>query len=322
MDRTAGDAVHDRYELREELGEGGFATVWRARDAERDREVALKLPSFHAHDRATVRERFDRERRLLEPFAEGLSHGTVVGYLDGDLDAEPQYIALELLDGDPLAAAFGTGSLGSAVRRRIVTDLAETLDFIHRNGVVYLDLKPENVVLRRSGRPVLYDFNTAVRRSESVETRFGADQFKAPELLAGAVAGATGRAPRALVEHPSGIECAVADGDSMGRLVADEPVPWAVIADPQGHVEPRHARIGHAGGWRLEDRSRQGTYVAGDGGWRLALSEAGYRAHLEQGRLDADDPQPPAERPLPATAAVAPVHPEYGIRLRVRTPGG
>ena len=399
MDRTAGDAVHDRYELREELGEGGLATVWRARDAERDREVALKLPSFHAHDRATVRERFDRERRLLEPFAEGLSHGTLVRYLDGTLDVEPRYVALELLDGDPLAAAFGTGSLGSAVRRRIVTDLAETLDFIHRNGVVYLDLKPENVVLRRSGRPVLYDFNTAVRRSESVETRFGADQFKAPELLAGedvdaavgapadvfswgklafylltgvkvpttnvpdggldprdhgarvddaladviqratvpdpegrpddgvalagAVAGATGRAPRAVATHPSGVECAVADGDSIGRLAPDEPVPWVVLADRQGHVAPRHARFSHAGGaWTLEDRSRQGTYVAGDGGWRLALSEAGYRAHLEQGRLDADDPRPPAERPLPVTATVAPVHPEYGIRLRVRTPDG
>lgn len=69
----------------------------------------------------------------------------------GNLAAEPRYIALEYLDGNPLVDAFGTGSLGPAD---------------------------------------LYDFNTAVRRSEPVETRFGADQFKTPELLADAGADA------------------------------------------------------------------------------------------------------------------------------------
>lgn len=397
MDPAAGETLRGRYELAEEVGTGGFSVVWRARDRERDRDVALKLPSYHAHDRETVLARFDRERRLLAPFAEGLSRGTVVRYLDGDLESAPRYLAFEYLTGDPLVDAFGTGALGSAVRRRIVTDLAETLDFLHRNGVVYLDLKPENVVVRRSGRPALLDFNTAVRPGEPVHERFGADQFKAPELLddaggdgstgpwtdvyswgklafylltgvkvptenvpeagvdprshggtcpddlaepirratapdpdvrfedgtalASAVAEATGRGPRALLAHSSGVACAVAGGDTVGRLAEGEPVPTVVLADPRGHVAPRHAQFGsHGERLTVEDLSRQGTYVDDGEGWTLVMSEDGYRTHLDRGLLDPADPRPPTEVALPAEATVAPVHPEYGIGLRVRRP--
>jgi hypothetical protein len=397
MDLTAGDTIRDRYRLTEQLGTGGFATVWRA-DDERGGEVALKLPSFEGHDRTTVLERFAREQRLLDPFASGLSHATVVQYLDGDLDREPRYLALEYLAGDPLSVAFREG-LGGGVRRRLAVDLAETLDFLHRNEVVYLDLKPENVVVRRSGRPVLLDFNTAVARDEAVETRFGVDPFKPPELLASkaqsgaetpsvgpwsdvfawgklvfylltganvetadvpdggldprrfgstcsralaavvqqattpavadrytdgtelavAVARATDRGPRLLVEHPSGVTCAVADGDTLGRLVPGEPEPWVVLADPDGHVAPRHATVRRTrSGWELEDRSHNGTYVAGADGWSLALSEAGSRVQREQGTLG-DRPRPPTAVSLPDGGVVAPVHPEYGLRLRVST---
>ena len=118
MEPAAGDTIRDRYTLAEHLGTGGFAAVWRARDEQRDRDVALKLPSMHAHDEETVLSRFKREQQLLEPFTEGLSHGTVVRYLDGDLENEPRYIALELLDGDPLAEAFSSDALGTGVRRQ------------------------------------------------------------------------------------------------------------------------------------------------------------------------------------------------------------
>jgi len=397
MDLTEGDVIRGQYVLGKHLGTGGFSTVWRARDREHDRDVALKLPAFDRHDRETVLERFEREQRLLEPFAEGLSHATVVRYLDGELETEPRYLAIEYLPGDPLSAAFSTGALGSGVRRRIATDLAETLDFLHRNDVVYLDLKPENVVVRQSGRPVLLDFNTAVGRSEDVEIRFDADQFKPPELLVGgrsddpvgpwsdvyswgklafylltgarvptgnvpvegldprsfgsscsrpvaevvrrattpgredrypdgtalaaAIARATDRGPRRLVAHPSGVSCAVADGDAIGRLAAEEPVPWVVLADPEGHVSPRHARFDRsASGWLLADTSLNGTYVSGDQDWVFVLSEEGYRTRRERGDVDETRSQPPAELPIQEGTIIAPVHPEYGIRLRVSTP--
>lgn len=394
MSPSAGDAIRGRYRLTERLGSGGFSTVWRAHDRERDRTVALKLPSFDSHDRATVLDRFEREQRLLAPFASGLSHATVVRYLDGDLETEPRFIALELLSGDPLSERFGTDALGSGVRRRIVTDLAETMDFLHRNDIVYLDLKPENVVVRPSGRPVLLDFNTAVQRSETVETVFEADQFKAPELLvererdgpvgawsdvyswgklafylltgakvptenvpdgglnprsfgstcsraladvvtratdpdvderyddgtalADAVALATSRAPRLLVEHPSGVACAVADGDAFGQLADDEPVPWIVLSDPDAHISPQHARFERSTDqWILRDTSLNGTYVARDEGWSFVLSAEGYRTRRKRGEIDDDQSQPPNRIPLSDGAIIAPVHPEYGIRIRV-----
>jgi protein kinase/serine/threonine-protein kinase len=400
MDLSAGDTLRERYALREHLGTGGFAAVWRARDTERDCDVALKLPSLHTHDKDTVLARFERERQLLEPFTEGLSHGTVVRYLDGDLGGEPRYIVLELLEGEPLSDAFGSDALGSGVRRRLATDLAETLDFLHRNNIVYLDLKPENVIVRPSGRPSLLDFNTAVRRSESVDVRFEADQFKAPELLeagvagsrdgtpgaradvyswgklafylltgakvptenvpegglnprsfgsscsraladvvsratvpdpgaryedgpalAAAVARATGRRPRVVITHPSGVTCTAGDGDTVGRFVADEPVPWLVVSDSGGHVSPQHARFERAReGWRLADESLNGTYVAGEQEWQFTLSEAGYQARVERGEADPDDPQPPTALPLADGWVLAPVHPEYGLRLRVTLP--
>ena len=393
MDAKPGATIRGRYTLRDHLGTGGFATVWRAEDTDENRAVALKLPSFESHDRETVLSRFDRERRLLEPFGEGLSHGTVVRYLDGDLGDDPPFIALEYLDGDPLAETFSSG-LGEGVRRRLATDLAETLDFLHRNDIVYLDLKPENVIVRPSGRPALLDFNTAVRRSESVEIRFEADQFKAPELLgendrpagpwtdvyswgklafylltgvkvptgnvpadgldprsfgstcssqfaevvsratrpahesryedgtalAAAVAQATGRDPRLLVAHPSGIRIAVRERDTVGRPVDDEPVPWVVLPDPAGHVAPHHAQFEHSpDGWILTDTSRNGTYVADSDGWQFALGEEGYRIRQERGEVSSDAKQPPTSVSLPDGATIAPVHPEYGIRLRVST---
>jgi len=186
---SVGDTVDGRFEVRERVGEGGFATVWRARDAETDEAVALKCADASTHPMAEVRARFEREARTLGRFEGTVTPSSVVRYLAGEVDAETPYIALEFLPGAPLDERIREGTLGTSVRRRAALDLAATLDFLHRNGIVYLDLRPENVVVRRSGRPVLVDFNTAATTADSVETRFEADQFKPPELLGEPLAG-------------------------------------------------------------------------------------------------------------------------------------
>jgi len=180
-----GETVAGRFELRERVGSGGFATVWRARDAEHDDTVALKLADTSTHDAEEVRARFEREARTLGRFEDSIAPSSVVRYVAGDVDAQTPYIALEYLPGAPLNERIRDGDLGSSVRRRVVLDLAATMDFLHRNGVVYLDLRPENVVVRNSGRPVLLDFNTAATADRPVATRFEADQFKPLELLPG-----------------------------------------------------------------------------------------------------------------------------------------
>jgi serine/threonine protein kinase len=184
MTPAVGETVADRSEVREHLGSGGFATVWRAHDRQADRDVALKCADDGTHDAAAVRDRFAREVATLGRFEGAITPASVVRFLDADLTASPAYIALEYLPGDALSDALGTGQVGTSVRQRIVADVAWTIDFLHRNGVVYLDLKPENLILRDSGRPVLVDFNTAATVDATVETRFEADQFKPPECLA------------------------------------------------------------------------------------------------------------------------------------------
>ena len=183
MTPGAGETVDDRFELREQVGSGGFATVWRAHDRETDREVACKVADTSTHDRAAVVESFEREIRTLGRFEGAIAPSSVVRYLGGTAAGETPYVALEFLRGDPLNDRLGAGALGESVRRRVVLDLAATVDFLHRNGVVYLDLRPENVVVRRDGRPVLLDFNTAATTAESIDMRFEVDQFKPPELL-------------------------------------------------------------------------------------------------------------------------------------------
>lgn len=395
MTLSVGETVAGRYDVREQVGTGGFSIVYRAHDREYDRDVALKCPDVGTHDADVVADRFEREVRTLGRFAGAITPSGVVRYVDENVRDDPRYIALEFLPGDELSEILGTGQLGTAIRRRIVIDLSETLDFLHRNGVVYLDLKPENVVLRqRSRRPVLIDFNTAVDVRDGVDTLFEPDHYKPPELLPDtgdvslggphsdvyswgkfafylltgakvptehvpdrgvdpinfgascsrelaevirkatipeieqryedgpalrdAVAEATRRGPRAIVSHPdTGVSLSITDGHSMGRLAGDAQVPWVVIPDPQQHVSPQQARFQRTDiGWVVEDTSINGTYVGEPGDWTWILSEEGAGKHPD---VDADDP-PPTATVVPETATIAPVHPDYGIELRLTVP--
>lgn len=385
MTPAVGDTIADRYELRQRVGSGGFATVWLASDADRDGAVALKVGSVGTHDADSVLARFERELATLGRFRGTITPASVVRCLGGDTGGERPYVALEYLSGDPLSERLGPGGLGSSVRRRIALDLAATMDFLHRNGVLYLDLRPENVIVRDSGRPVLIDFNTAADVEEDVAIRFEPDQFKPPELLreesspgppadvyawgklafylltdakvlpenvpeegldpldfgatcsrelarvieratarepaaryadateaAGAVAAATGRRRALVTDLTSGVACPIADGESMGRLAPDHEVPWLVLPDEGTHVSPRHARVTYAtSGWHLEDTSLNGTYVGENGSWTHLLSARG-----RQRRDDVDD-DGPARMPVTSAATIAPVHPEYGIELRL-----
>ncbi|MEF8853073.1 MAG: FHA domain-containing protein, partial [Haloarculaceae archaeon] len=123
----------------------------------------------------------------------------------------------------------------------------------------------------------------------------------------------TGRR-RALATQPAtGVTCPVADGETMGRLAPGEPEPWLVLPDEGNHVSPRHARFEHtARGWAIEDTSLNGTYVGTSEGWTHLLSEEG---HARRG--DTDGTPPPPKVLVPEDAVVAPVHPEYGIELRL-----
>ncbi len=177
--------VADRYELIDEVGRGGMATVWRARDRRLQRIVALKLPRAELLDDVMIR-RVEREARL----AAGISHANVVTVYDsGIVEGEP-YVVMELLEGRTLSDMMG--SLGPVDARKAAAELADGLSAIHAAGVVHRDIKPGNIVVSDSG-PKLTDFGIALRDDTDRLTQphqvMGTPLYVAPEVLKGAEAG-------------------------------------------------------------------------------------------------------------------------------------
>ena len=148
-----------RYTIDAELGHGGMATVYRARDTRLDRDVALKV--LHPHLRAAdeARRRFAREARAVAK----LKHPHILEIYDSsDEEDETAYIAAELLTG-PTLKAFGdmNRELPAEIAAVITLQVAEALAAAHAKGIVHRDVKPENVMLHEDRVVKLTDFGIA-----------------------------------------------------------------------------------------------------------------------------------------------------------------
>ncbi|MGD8969459.1 MAG: protein kinase, partial [Anaerolineae bacterium] len=151
----------ERYELIDEVGRGGFAVVYRARDTVLDRIVALKILHPYWNEDPSFAARFRREARS----AGGLSHANVVTIFETG-EAEGQlYIAMEYLPGrslEELLEEEGALSLEQAVP--ILEQLANALDYAHEQGMIHRDVKPGNIVVEETDRGIratLTDFGLA-----------------------------------------------------------------------------------------------------------------------------------------------------------------
>jgi serine/threonine-protein kinase len=150
-----GAAISDRYVIERELGHGGMATVYLARDLRHDREVAVKV--LEPHVAPTGAERFLREIRI----AARLTHPHVLGVHDsGESDGRLYYV-MPYVEGETLRARLTRdGALPLADAVRLTRELADALAYAHEHGVVHRDLKPENVLLS-GGHAVVADFGIA-----------------------------------------------------------------------------------------------------------------------------------------------------------------
>ena len=148
-----------RYQIKGELGKGGIATVYRAYDANFDREVAIKvLPPQFLHD-PTFLARFRREARTIAP----LEHHAIVPVYDFGQDKGLPFIVMRLMRGGSLADRLAQGVLSLAEAARILGWLAAGLDEAHRRGMIHCDLKPSNILFgkRKTPRPRIADFGIA-----------------------------------------------------------------------------------------------------------------------------------------------------------------
>jgi serine/threonine protein kinase len=184
-----GLVVGSRYRLESKLGEGGMAVVWRAVHTETDRVVALKLVRAELVKEQAVRDMFVREAKIGARIGKS-EH--VVEVLDAGLDEAllVPFIAMELLDGEPLDARLKTrGPLDPALAADLLEQLADGLDQAHAAGVFHRDLKPQNLFLSkdRKGKTVLkvLDFGIAKLAESATQssTHVGTPAYSAPEQL-------------------------------------------------------------------------------------------------------------------------------------------
>ncbi|GAC1565359.1 MAG: hypothetical protein NVS3B14_02800 [Ktedonobacteraceae bacterium] len=184
------------YTILAPLGQGGMAHVYRAFQENLNREVAVKvLPPWYAADRNFV-VRFNLEARLVAR----LSHPNIVTIHDFSESNGHLYIVMQLVDGGTLkhkldaahseAEEGGVGALDLGEVNHIFQQLASALTYAHENGIIHRDIKPVNVLLERSGRPILSDFGIAkVLAASSGLTRPGAGvgtpEYMSPEQCRG-----------------------------------------------------------------------------------------------------------------------------------------
>jgi eukaryotic-like serine/threonine-protein kinase len=144
------------YEIVARAGAGGMGEVYRAHDSRLNRDVAIKVLPDHLSANPELRERFEREARAISQ----LSHPHICVLYDIGKHEGADYLVLEYLEGETLGARLRRGSLLPDQVLKCGTQIADALDKAHRSGVVHRDLKPDNVMLTKSGVKLL-DFGLA-----------------------------------------------------------------------------------------------------------------------------------------------------------------
>ena len=175
-------ALAAEYDILEEIGRGGMAVVYRARERELDREVAIKvLPAQFVFDESFV-ERFQREGRI----AAQLEHPNVVPIHRVGRRGDVVYLAMKLLRGQTLSdRILSRGRLDAHEIRRILVETATALAYAAKRGVVHRDIKPDNIMLDEDGRCIVTDFGIARSAAESkltaTGTSVGTPRYMSPE---------------------------------------------------------------------------------------------------------------------------------------------
>ena len=174
------------YRIVEKIGAGGMGVVYRARDEQLDRDVALKVLPADTITDETARARLLREARA----AAALNHPHIC-MVHEVAEAEGQaYIAMELVEGQPLSARLAEAALPVEQVPRYGQQLADALAHAHERGVLHRDLKSANVIITPEGRAKVLDFGLAKRMSGSELDEVTRSQVSltAPGVIAGTLA--------------------------------------------------------------------------------------------------------------------------------------
>lgn len=165
-----GETVGDRYVLKDVLGRGGAAEVWKAMDTELDVMRAVKILTDKAATRSTMRRRLKAEARALAR----LNHPHVLRVLDIGIDHQRPYLVMELLTGGSVSDRVRKdGPFPPAEAIVIILEVLSALAVAHGHGIVHRDIKPQNILLDEHGHAVVADFGIALVDQGERKTRTG-----------------------------------------------------------------------------------------------------------------------------------------------------
>ncbi len=177
-----------KFELLERVGQGGCGTVYKARDRDLNRTVALKVPRSGSFRSDGERQRFLREARS----AAGFRHPAICPVYEAGEQEGQAYIAMGYIAGQTLGVWAAERGISAREAAQIVAKAARATHYAHERGIIHRDIKPGNVMIdAETGEPVLMDFGLAKEMSEQAEALtetgdvMGTPADMAPEQAAG-----------------------------------------------------------------------------------------------------------------------------------------
>jgi len=174
--------LNEEYEILDELGRGGMAIVFKAKEKQLDREVAIKvLPFSLAFDKEFV-ERFQREARTSAK----LEHPNIIPIYRVGKSGRIIYFVMKFLRGKPLSTVLAArGSLPPGEIRKILAEVSRALAYAHKKEIVHRDIKPDNIMFDEHGHAVVTDFGIAKAASGGKLTgtgmSIGTPHYMSPE---------------------------------------------------------------------------------------------------------------------------------------------
>lgn len=177
-----------KYELLEEIGRGGMGVVFKARQRDLNRVVALKMILSSQLAAETDVKRFYREARA----AGSLRHPHIVGIHEVGQIHGQHYFAMDFIAGNSLAGLTRSGPLETERAARLLIGVARAVQYLHDHGIVHRDLKPSNILLDAAGTPHVTDFGLAKVFDDQDErtqsgTTLGTPGYMPPEQAAGRI---------------------------------------------------------------------------------------------------------------------------------------
>jgi serine/threonine protein kinase len=176
------EALKDEYELEKELGRGGMAVVYKARDKTLEREVAIKVLPFSLSFDAEFVERFQREART----AGKLEHPNIIPIYRVGRSGRVIYFVMKFIRGKSLSAVIESrGAMPVPEIKRMLIEAARALGYAHKHGIVHRDIKPDNIMFDELGQAIVTDFGIAKAQSGARLTgtgmSIGTPHYMSPE---------------------------------------------------------------------------------------------------------------------------------------------